>query len=316
MGRLGDTTEWPTVTSGSEWTNTGKFPQTKGDNTATGFGYTAWPHRLARRRQHHLGTAECSGFNQISEFTDERTTRGAPCKNTCKTGFLWDYSDPTNPGKTKTAVADYAPIYSSPGVGAYAILTSFNIANEGRHDPVALDFRSPINLKITQNGLLSLSYSYNGGNFTPVISKQDITSSNGAGAEQAASGLDSPARRAGSTNSSQRSSASRPRRWIWRDLVGGGQRESRRPRSPAATQAFLAYYYPSNWTGRPDGQATSSMTPAPRRLFIASTANWDASCNLTGIAAGTSNACPTTGTVGPVAAQAPKTRTYVDVGWR
>ena len=99
-------------------------------------------------------------------------------QNTCKTGFLWNYSNPASPFQTTTAVADYAPV-GSPGPLLSSILPGKNIANEGAQTRGAAQ---PITyaLKITQDGILSLNISYNGGNYQPVITKQSITASNGA----------------------------------------------------------------------------------------------------------------------------------------
>ncbi len=70
-------------------------------------------------------------------------------------------------------ILDYAPI-----PGAYKELTSFQIANESA---LTRGAATPIfyNLKITQNGLLSFSYSVSGGAYSYVIKNQSITASNG-----------------------------------------------------------------------------------------------------------------------------------------
>src|SRR5208283_1355504 len=84
-------------------------------------------------------------------------------QNTCKTGSLYNYETATAPTNAGTAtltnagntagILDYAPI-----TGAYKELTAFQIANEGATTRTQA---TPIfyNLKITQDGLLSLSYS-------------------------------------------------------------------------------------------------------------------------------------------------------------
>ena len=72
---------------------------------------------------------------------------------------------------------------------AYKVITAFQIANEAatvRGSTLVANTTTndanPITyqLKITQDGLLSLSFSYNGGTWQPVITGQDVTSSNGA----------------------------------------------------------------------------------------------------------------------------------------
>jgi type IV pilus assembly protein PilY1 len=274
------------------------------DNTATGFGLQAG--RIGLRGAGNITWAQLNALNSTyypgSLNNDQRASA---VQNTCKTGFLWDYSNASNPDQTATPVADYAPIYGSNGVGAYTILSGFNIANEAattRGDAMPLTY----NLKITQNGLLSLSYSYNGGNFTPIISKQDITNSNGAVPGSFRFGF------TGSTGGNTNVHEILCFQATPVDLAGSsvGVNEKQATKIASGTQAFLAYYYPSNWTGRLTASDLKYDT-ASQTLFIASTANWDASCNLTGIAAGTTNACPTTKVVGPVLAQAPASRTML-----
>ena len=96
---------------------------------------------------------------------------------TCRTGLLQNWPTATSTGgtSTTTAIADYTAIPN----GWTVLPTSVGpIANEGattRSDGVPILY----NLKITQDGLLSLSYSYNGGTTTPVLTNQSITASNG-----------------------------------------------------------------------------------------------------------------------------------------
>ncbi len=272
----------------------------QGDNTATGFGYQ--PGRIGLRGAGSISWASLNAMNSTyypSTLTSAQ--KAAAVQKTCSTGFLWNYSTPSNPRVTTTTVADYAPIYASPGVGAYS-LTTFKIANEAAKTRGAA---TPItySLKITQNGLLSMSYSINGGSYLPVISKQDITSSNGALPGSFRFGF------TGSTGGSTNVHEILCFQAAPADLAGTsvGVNEKEAAKIASGTQAFLAFYYPSTWTGR----LTASdllYDSVGQSIGVASVANWDASCNLTGIAAGAVNACPTTGKVGPVAAQGPSSR--------
>ena len=80
---------------------------------------------------------------------------------------------PRIPAHLTAGILDYAPIPN-----AYTELTSFQIANEGATTRSAA---TPIfyNLKITQDGLLSFSYSVSGGAYSYLIKNQSITASNG-----------------------------------------------------------------------------------------------------------------------------------------
>src|SRR6201999_333199 len=91
-------------------------------------------------------------------------------QNTCATGNLYNYSTVTAPTSAGAAtlsnpmntagILDYPPIPN-----AYTELNGFQIANEGAITRAAA---TPIfyNLKITQNGLLSFSYSVSGGAYS------------------------------------------------------------------------------------------------------------------------------------------------------
>lgn len=278
----------------------------QGDNTSTGFGYV--PGRIGLRGAGNVTWASLNSLNSIyypSSLTAAQRTNAV--QNTCSTGFLWDYSKVNSRGATitGTAIADYAPIYSAPGVGAYSILTGFNIANEAatkRSDATPITY----NLKITQNGLLSMSYSLNGGNYVPVITRQNITSSNGALPDSFRFGFTGST--GGSTNVHEILCFQAAPADLAATSVGINEKEATKIES--GTQAYLAYYYPGTWTGR----LTASdllYNAYTQSLIISSTANWDASCNLTGIEAGTAHACESTGKVGPVPAQTPASRTML-----
>ncbi|HET8705210.1 MAG TPA: hypothetical protein VFM46_02815, partial [Pseudomonadales bacterium] len=139
------------------------------DNTASGWNYQ--PGRIGLRG---AGNISWSWLNAKypSYYPSSLTSslQQAAVQNTCKTGYLWNYSNSSSPVKTSTAVMDYPAIPN-----AYAVLPSSQpIANESaltRSSAIPISYK----LNITQDGLLSLAYSYNGGNYLPVISNQSIT---------------------------------------------------------------------------------------------------------------------------------------------
>lgn len=217
-------------------------------------------------------------------------------KNTCATGNLYNYSTANAPTGAGTAtlsnavntagILDYAPIPN-----AYTELTSFQIANEGAATRGAA---TPIfyNLKITQDGLLSFAYSVSGGAYSYLIRNQSITASNGplpasfrvgfAGSDGGASNVhEIMCFKAASANQSG-SSAS--------------VNEKQASKVEAGSQAFFAYYDPNDWTGTVTANALINTAGV---VTVSTTANWDASCVLTGTG---SSGCANTGVSGPTAA--------------
>src|SRR6185437_15736412 len=146
-------------------------------------------------------------------------------------------------------------------------------------------------------------YSYNGGAWTGVITNQDITQQNGALPSTIRFGF------AGSTGGSSNIHEILCFKATPADASSssttGNQRESSKLQT--GTQLFFAFYDPTTWTGTVT--ANNLVTDSSGNLSVATTANWDASCNLTGIANGAT--CASTGTTGPVAAQAPSARTIL-----
>jgi type IV pilus assembly protein PilY1 len=222
----------------------------------------------------------------------------AAVRNTCSTGTLWNYAG--TPFDTGTAVLDYPAIPN-----AYKVLSGVSIANEYSSGGLKRSNATPIlyKLKITSAGLLSLSYSYNGGAYQSVLSNQNITSSNGALPRTVRFGF------AGSSGENSNIHEVLCFKAAAADTTASSaaSNQTQSSRVTSTTQAYFAYYDPNDWTGRLTANAVSSDSSG--NLTIATTATWDASCVLTGVASGST--CPTTGANGPVAAQAPTSRTIL-----
>lgn len=269
-----------------------------GDNTASGGGYK--PNRIGLRGAGNIAfpwlNANYSTYYPSSLTSSQRQ---AAVQATCQTGTLWDYSNPASPSNTGTAVMDYPAL-----TGAYTVISS-KIANEYSKGGYSSQNAKPITyrLKITQNGLLTLDYSYNGGAWTGVITNQDITQQNGALPATIRFGF------AGSTGGSSNIHEILCFKATPADASSssttGNQRESSKLQT--GTQLFFAYYDPTTWTGTVT--ANNLVTDSSGNLSVATTANWDAACNLTGIANGST--CASTGTTGPVSAQAVSARTIL-----
>jgi len=266
-----------------------------GDNTALGYGYH--PGRIGLRG---AGSVAFSVLNALNSAyypaTLSAANQQAAVQSTCSTGYLWNYSNPARPVQTTTAVADYAPV-----LNAYKELpTGFQIANEsamtrGAATPITYD------LKITPAGLLSLSYSYNGGANQLVINGQDITASNGALPALFRFGF------AGSTGGDTNIHEilcfkATP---FEQSASSAGLNQQQAAQVNTGTQVYLAFFDPSNWSG----SLTASnvlYNSTTQTVSIAALANWDASCVLTGVAAG--QTCISTGVNGATTAEAPTSR--------
>jgi type IV pilus assembly protein PilY1 len=199
-------------------------------------------------------------------------------QNTCRTGILYNYSSPAAPTSAGPAtlantantagILDYAPIPN-----AYKELTSFQIANEGATTRAAA---TPIfyDLKITQDGLLSLSYSV-GGAYSSLISNQDIKSANGPLPTSFRVGF------AGSTGGDTNIHEIMCFKAATAAQSGSSAtvNEKQAAKVQAGTQAYFAFYNPTNWTGTVT--ANTLINNSDGSISINTTANWDASCWLT-----------------------------------
>jgi len=241
-----------------------------------------------------------------------RTDAYYAVQNTCRTGNLWNYSvanAPTVAGaaslsnalNTGLASANIGPILDYGAIpNAYSVLPAgTQIANESAMSRGAA---VPIfyNLKISQAGLLSLSYSINGGAYQQVIKSQSITASNGPLPANFRFGF------AGSTGGSSNIHEilcfkAQPETTA-SSSAGASQRQSAQLETGA--QAFFAFYNPNNWVGRVT--AYSLGLDQYGNVIIEPSANWDAECTLTGVANG--GTCLTTGALGPMAPEAPASR--------
>jgi type IV pilus assembly protein PilY1 len=321
---------WVTTVSGTGTTTTVFNPSVQGanpqDNTASGYGKLA--NRVGLRG---AGNVAWSWLNaNYPNYYPSSLTGTAQAaqavEQTCATGYLWNFSGvhsttpagnstytPANPGSgsqslanpynatiTTTAVNDYAAIPNG-----YKVLSK-QIANESAiyrgyatTGTAGNNYGIPItyNLTISPAGLLSLSYSYDGGNFQPVITGQSIVN-NGALPANVRFGFAGST--GGSTNiheimcfqASPQNSAS----------SSAGLNQKQTAKVQTGTQVYFAFYNSSNWTGSLTSQYLVSPVGDPNTLEIDSTVNWDASCVLTGTAGGPT--CPTTG-VANVAAETP-----------
>lgn len=271
----------------------------QGDNTATGYNYV--PMRIGLRGP---GSTTWSTLSTLypSYYPSTLTNAqgAAAVQLTCRTGYVWDFSNPATPVETGITVPDYAAIPS-----AFEVLPATRkLANEAatmRSQAIPIVY----NLRVTPAGLLSLSYSYNGGALQNVITNQDITQ---GGALQIPANVRFGF--AGSTGGSrniheimcfQATPATTSQ-------SSGGLNQKQTAKVQTGTQAYFAYYNPTTLAGSLTSQYVGQPVgdPNPNDLVISSVINWDGSCVLTGLAIG--QVCDTTGPTGPIPAEAPANR--------
>jgi len=280
-----------------------------GDNTASGGGYT--PNRIALRGAGSIAWSWLNAqYPNVYKNSFTAAQQNAAVQATCANGVLWDQvtNQAVDPNDNPVAAANQValPDYGAIPNGYVVLPATTQIAKESAQ---RRDHAIPIyyQLNISQNGLLSLSYSIcppaGCGAFISVIKSQNITTANGPLPQNFLFGF------AGSTGGSSNiheilcfqaepataASAS----------SGASQKQSAVLQT--GVQAYFAYYNPSNWTGRLT--ASSLSYDQYGNVVIAPTPNWDASCVLTGVAAGST--CSTTGIPGPTPAENPANRSIL-----
>jgi type IV pilus assembly protein PilY1 len=265
------------------------FQHNGADNTASGGGQMA--NRIGMRG---AGSIDWYWLNatypNYYPSTLTATQQQTAVSNTCSTGTLWDNSTST-PTNTGTTVNDYPAIQNAFTVISNTIAKEYSSGGYSRSSATPITYR----LRLTEDGLLTLDFSYNGGAWTNVIKNQSIVTPTApvpatvrfgfAGSTGGASNIHeilcfkaTPVTQASSSTTVNQQQSSK---------VESG------------SQAYFGYYDPTDWTGRLT--ANSLLTDSSGNLTIATTANWDGSCTLTGVASGAS--CPTTGQAGPTTAQ-------------
>jgi type IV pilus assembly protein PilY1 len=290
------------------------------DNTSSGYGYvpnriglrgagaTAWNYLSGITPP----TASIPNNTSIYYPTSLNPTQQQDAvRLACQSGYAWDYrgvSSSAQPNgnittngfpnpynaipKTTVTIPNYAAIPN-----AYKVITNHLIANEGaqyrgygttatsgNNYGVPITYNLTISPGTSTSGssvlLMSLSYSYDGGNYQPVITGQQV--SNGIAPASVRFGF------AGSTGGDRniheimcfqaqpQNSAS----------SSAGLNQKQTAKVQTGTQVYFAYYNSSNWTGSLTSQYLQPSSTDSTELVISPAVNWDASCVLTGLAGG------------------------------
>ncbi len=276
----------------------------QGDNTSTGYGY-----RWGRIGMRGPGSTTWSYLNATyplqypAALTNAQKSRAV--QQACKTGLVWDWSQVAAVGAPApvaytptTTLSNYAAI-----PGAFSILPNTQpIANESatkRAQAVPITY----NVKITTGGLLSFSYSYNGGANLNVISGQDIRPIDPITGLRTALPANVRFGFAGSTGGSTNIHEIMCFQATPSDTsqTSAGLNQKQTAKVQVGTQVYFAFYNPNTLAGSLTSQYLDQDPMNINNLSIDSAINWDASCVLTGAAAGQCDA--PNGPAGAITAQ-------------
>jgi type IV pilus assembly protein PilY1 len=281
-----------------------------GDNTATGWsstgaaqttsGSSRVPQRIGLRGSGNVNwTWLNANYPYYYPSTATNATQLTAVKNTCKTGTLWNYhtstgsnlgvTSTTNNGSTGGVLMDYKAVPNG-----FLVLPSGSPINSSATTRAAA---KPITYKlmITSSGLISLQYSYNGGVYQSVLTNQSITDPNAGFAALPSSFRFGFSASTGGANDIHEITC-----FTAQPIQSASSAGSNGVPVTGGTQIYLAGYNPNNWWGT---LGAYSLVTSGNSLSVSSTANWDASCVLTG------GACSAMGTPNPViTAESPSSR--------
>ena len=188
-----------------------------------------------------------------------------------------------------TTVYNFQPVNAYP-IMAVSQLTSGSIysqentsyPNGPSRNAAAQSANLSYYLKLTQTGFLSVSYSYNGGAYIPIISNKNIT---GVGSGSINNGplpanfLFGFAAATGSGSNVHEIACFKTTQLTQSSSSGAGNGQQGAPVS-GGTFSFLPSYNPISWTGDLGAYAVTPNTDGS--ISIASNTTWSANCVLTG----------------------------------
>jgi len=272
----------------------------KGDNTSTGPGQGA--SRISLRgagntNWAYLSTGPYAKYYPSGKNGLAAADQKAAVQNTCKTGKIWDYSN----GVKNAAATSIALPYNYNFIQKSDLPSNVVIQSQQAVPTPKRSAATPITyaLKITQDGLLTLQYSYNGGATQTVVSNQKITDSNGPLPKNFRFGF-SAGTGGGSNVHEITCFKAAP---VTQSNSSGGINTQPEQRVQVGTQLYVPYYKATNWWG---GMAAQQLLMDSQTgvVTVSTTATWDASCTLTG---GQCKAMDVNNTGGPTVPAQPST---------
>jgi type IV pilus assembly protein PilY1 len=281
-----------------------------GDNTDTGPGFRAG--RIAVRGAGSTAWSALSATGAtFAKFYTDTTKKAEAIHNTCKTGMVWNYSGGTLKDSTKANISNGSqtndklpynyPLLKSidlPSTGSGAVV----LANQEAIDKPLRGSALPIifSLRISADGFLDFSYTVNNGATQAVLTGFNIVANNGPLPVNFRFGFS--AGTGGGSNVHEITCFKATEDQLSNSSAASNVQQS--GRILGGEQVFLAYYHPLNWWGTVTANSLQ-YDAATDTLSALTTANWDASCKLTGGVCDSVTSKPT------VTAQDPNTRTIL-----
>ena len=253
----------------------------QGDTTNTGIGAVAGTIGL---RGAGNTAASWLRANYPAVYPTLPTT--AQVQAACKTGRVGGVAN------TGTVLANYALITNGNKTLGKTVLWQ---SVPTRPQATAMTYQ----LKLTQSGLLSLSYSANGGASQPVLTDQSITAGNGPLPDSFRFGF---AASTGGANANHEISCfqAAPAEYSSTSAAVNTQQTGQ---VKTGTQIYLSFFHTANWWGQLTSQDLL-YDKVSGAVSIKPVSNWDAGCVLSG------GSCTATGVSG-MSAQDPTTRTIL-----
>jgi type IV pilus assembly protein PilY1 len=243
-----------------------------GDNTDTGPGFHAG--RISLRGAGDTAWNSLStAYPALYPSALSSSRQANAVHNTCASGYLWDYS-----GSVSVQTNQKLP-FNYPLIAYSDLPAGVSLANQEAIDPAMRANAVPItySVNITQDGILDVSYSVNGGSAQKVLSNTPITASNGPLPSSFRFGFSSGT--GGGSNVHEITCFKAAP--VNQSNSSAGVNVQQSARVETGTQVYLAYYHPSNWWGQLTAQSLI-YTASSDTVSINPVANWDASCTLTG----------------------------------
>jgi type IV pilus assembly protein PilY1 len=235
-------------------------------------------------------------------------TQAEAVRKACSTGTAWNYSGTSLVDATGAIVPDRGMTnerlaFNYPYLASSDLPASVTIENQEGVDQPKRGVATPFtyDLSISQDGLFSLFYSVAGGTPQPVMVNKRITDSNGPLPSSFRFGF------AGSTGGGTNVHEMSCFRVAPLNTASTSAATNLQPaaRVRAGSQVYMAFNHPLNWWGQLTAQDLLEDTTTGN-LTLSATANWDASCTLTG------GPCTALGAGAPnVSAQAPNQRSIL-----
>ena len=262
------------------------------DNTASGLGANGQtPSEIGLRGKGHVSWDWIWG-NYGSSGIYDSTVQGNEAKvvqRTCATGTIYGYRDnrlrqALDSNNNPIPIDDYTMI---PGGFVQLPIQIANESAANRQQATPITYQ----LQITSLGKLTLTYSMNGGAPVTVLYNQDITSNNGNLPQTLYFGF------AGSTGGSRNIHEISCFKAVPSDIssTSASLNSQQSGQVQTNTQVYLASYHPVNWWGSlVSDYLVISGSGTTATVTVATTPNWDATCQLTGSALLPVGTCPTT----------------------